>query len=197
MLKRVPYRTKLHAISSFIHRKAGSRKARWGLYFYSALESIILPVPTDPLLAACVYAAPERWWRIAIWTAIYSVTGGLIGWVLGWFLGDIVSFMLQNDSIVFLSAKKFAAVSNGFSEHGLLFVLLGAFTPLPFKLVTITAGLFQFGVLPFVVAALLGRGIRFLLVAGLIKHHQDPKIFILMCSIIGIVIAFSYITLKH
>ncbi len=63
MLKWAPYSSKLHAISSFIQRKAGSQKARWGLYFYSALESIIIPVPTDPLLAACVYAAPKRWWE--------------------------------------------------------------------------------------------------------------------------------------
>lgn len=195
MLKWVSSSSKLQAISSFVQRKASTQRARWGLYFYSALESIILPVPTDPLLAACVYAAPKRWWKIAIWTAIYSVLGGLIGWGLGWFMGDLVSFMLQNDSIPFLSARKFEAVSNGFSEHGLLLVLLGAFTPLPFKLVTITAGLFQFGVLPFIISALIGRSVRFLLIAGLIKHHQNPKILILISSIIGIAITVSYITL--
>ena len=195
MLKWVSYSSKLQAISSFVQQKAGSQRARWGLYFYSALESIIFPVPTDPLLAACVYAAPKRWWKIAIWTAIYSVFGGLIGWGLGWFMGDLVSFLLRSDSIPFLSAKKFEAVSNGFSAHGLLIVLLGAFTPLPFKLVTITAGLFQFGVLPFIMSALIGRGVRFLLVAALIKYHQSPKILILISSIIGIVITVSYITL--
>jgi membrane protein YqaA with SNARE-associated domain len=197
MLKWVPYSSKLHAISSFIQRKAGSQKARWGLYFYSALESIIIPVPTDPLLAACVYAAPKRWWKLAIWTGIYSVIGGLIGWGLGWFMGDLISFMLQNDTIPFLSAKKFESVSNGFSEHGLLIIVLGAFTPLPFKLVTITAGLFQFGVLPFIIAALFGRTVRFLLVAGLVKYHQNPKILILISSIIGIVITVSYIIIGH
>jgi membrane protein YqaA with SNARE-associated domain len=154
-------------------------------------------VPTDPLLAACVYAAPKRWWKLAIWTGIYSVIGGLIGWGLGWFMGDLISFMLQNDTIPFLSAKKFESVSNGFSEHGLLIIVLGAFTPLPFKLVTITAGLFQFGVLPFIIAALFGRTVRFLLVAGLVKYHQNPKILILISSIIGIVITVSYIILGH
>jgi membrane protein YqaA with SNARE-associated domain len=75
--------------------------------------------------------------------------------------------------------------------------VLGAFTPLPFKLVTITAGLFQFGVLPFIIAALLSRTVRFLLVAGLVKYHQNPKILILISSIIGIVITVSYIILGH
>ena len=72
-------------------------------------------------------------------------------------------------------------------------MLLGAFTPLPFKLVTITAGLFQFGVLPFIIASLIGRSIRFLLVAALVKYHQNPKFLIFITSIIGIVIAVSYI----
>ncbi len=197
MFKWVPDSSKLNAISSYIKRKAGSHKARWGLYFYSALESVIIPVPVDPLLAACVYSAPKRWWKIAIWTAIYSVLGGLIGLGLGWFMGDIVSFLLLNERLPFLSAKKFEAVSTGFLEHGILIVLLGAFTPLPFKLVSITAGLFHFGVLPFIAAALIGRSIRFLLVAGLIKYHQNLKILILISSIIGIVITVSYIKISH
>jgi len=197
MLERVRYSAKLQAISLFVQQKADSHKARWCLYFYSALESIILPIPADPLLAACVYAAPKRWWQIAIWTAIYSVIGGLIGLGLGWFMGDIVSDILQNDKLPFLSAKKFEAVSNGFLEHGLLIVLLGAFTPLPFKLVTITAGLFQFGIFPFIIAALIGRSIRFLLVAGLINYHRNPKILALISSIIGIVIIVSYITIGN
>ena len=197
MFKWVPNSAKTRSISSFIQRKAGSRKARWGLYIYSAFESVILPVPTDPLLAACVYAAPKNWWKIAIWTAIYSVIGGLIGLALGWFMGDILVSMLHNDRLPFLSSKKFETVSNGFLKHGLLIVLLGAFTPLPFKLVTITAGLFQFGVLPFIIASLIGRSIRFLLVAGLIKYHQNPKIFIFISSIIGIIITVSYMIIGH
>ena len=197
MFKWVPNSAKTRSISSFIQRKAGSRKARWGLYIYSAFESVILPVPTDPLLAACVYAAPKNWWKIAIWTAIYSVIGGLIGLALGWFMGDILVFMLHNDKLPFLSSKKFETVSNGFLKHGLLIVLLGAFTPLPFKLVTITAGLFQFGVLPFIIASLIGRSIRFLLVAGLIKYHQNPRILIFISSIIGIVLTVSYMVIGY
>ena len=92
MLKWIPFSNKLNHLAFFIHQKAGSRKARMGLYFFSALESIIIPIPTDPLMAACVYATPKRWWQIAFLTASYSVLGGLIGWGIGWFFGDLVLF---------------------------------------------------------------------------------------------------------
>ncbi|MBT5799861.1 MAG: DedA family protein [Alphaproteobacteria bacterium] len=193
MKKWVPFASKLGELSDFIQQKADSQKARWGLYFYSALESIIIPIPTDPLLATCVYAAPKRWWQLAIWTAIYSVIGGLVGWSIGWFMGDFVSFILTNDTIPFLTAEKFATVSAEFTQHGLLIVLLGAFTPLPFKLVTVTAGLFQFSIFPFLIASMFGRVVRFLLVAGLIRYHRDPKILVLISCLIGIALTLSYI----
>lgn len=197
MLKWLPFESEIEALSEFVKRKADSRKARWGLYFYSALESIILPVPTDPLLGACVYAAPNRWRQLAIWTAFFSMIGGLIGWGFGWFMGDAVTFVLQNNTLPFLTAEKFEAVSGQFTEHGLLIVLLGAFTPLPFKLVTITAGLFKFSILPFIVTAFLGRSIRFLLIAALIKYHRSPKFLVLISSIIGFVIMMSYVIIGH
>ena len=193
----IPFASKIKALSELVQRKANSRKARWGLYLYSSLESIILPLPTDPLLATCVFAAPKRWQQIAIWTAFFSVVGGLIGWGLGWFMGDAVSILLNNNKLPFLSKEKFETVSNQFTEHGLLIVLLGAFTPLPFKLVTVTAGLFKFSVLPFIIAAFIGRSIRFLLVAALVKYHQSPKVLMLISSIIGLVIIMSYILIGH
>ena len=162
----MPFANKIKIFAFYIKRKADSWQARLGLYFFSALESIVIPVPTDPLLAACVYAAPKRWWQIALLTALYSVLGGSIGWVIGWFFGDFISFLLTNNMLPFLSSENFNNVTDGFSNHGLLIVLLGAFTPLPFKLVTITAGLFKFNFALFFISALFGRSIRFLLVAG-------------------------------
>ena len=98
MLKWIPFSNKLERLAFFIQQKANSREARIGLYFFSALESIIIPIPTDPLMAACVYAAPKRWWKIAILTASCSVLGGLIGWGIGWFFGDFISFLLKNNN---------------------------------------------------------------------------------------------------
>ncbi len=197
MRHRIPFAYKLQNFIFFIKQKANSRQARLGLYFFSTLESIVIPIPADPLLAACVYAAPKKWWKIALMTAIYSVLGGLIGWILGWFFGDFVSFLLKNNMLPFLPSEKFNHVTEQFSTHGLLIVLLGAFTPLPFKLVTITAGLFKFNLFLFLISALFGRSIRFLLVAGLVKYHRNPGILGILSSLIGIVITTSYIILQY
>ncbi len=193
----MPFTNKIKNFAFSIKQRADSWQARLGLYLFSALESVVIPVPTDPLLAACVYAAPKRWWQIALLTAIYSVIGGSLGWIIGWFFGDFISFLLTNNMLPFLSSEKFNNVTDGFSNHGLLVVLLGAFTPLPFKLVTITAGLFKFNFALFFLSALLGRSIRFLLVAGLIKYHGNLKIFIILSCMIGFVITLSYIILEY
>ena len=197
MRHRMPFANKLQNFINFIKQNANSRHARLGLYFFSVLESVVIPVPTDPLLAARVYATPKKWWQIAMITAIYSVIGGVIGWIIGWFFGDFVSFLLKNDMLPFLPSEKFNNVTEQFSTHGLLIVLLGAFTPLPFKLVTITAGLFKFNLILFVISALFGRSIRFLLVAGLVKYHRNPKILVILSCLIGIIITMSYIILKY
>ena len=193
----MPFANKIKNFAFCIKQRADSWQARLGLYLFSALESVVIPVPTDPLLAACVYAAPKRWWQIALLTAIYSVIGGSLGWVIGWFFGDFINFLLTNNMLPFLSSEKFNDVTDGFSNHGLLFVLLGAFTPLPFKLVTITAGLFKFNFALFFLSALFGRSIRFLLVAGLIKYHGHLKIFLILSCMIGFVITLSYIILEY
>ncbi len=194
---RMPFSNRIRNLSSFIKQKADSRRARLALYFFSALESLFIPIPTDPLLAACVYATPRRWWQIALLTAFFSVIGGFIGWSLGWFFTDFIGFLLTNNMIPFLSSENFMNVTNGFSKHGLLIVLLGAFTPLPFKLVTITAGLFKFNFILFIISAFFGRSIRFLLVAGLVRYHGNLKILFILTCLIGIIITSSYIILEN
>ena len=130
-------------------------------------------------MAACVYAAPKRWWQIAFLSKLLRTQGTnwLGHWMVFW---NFISFLLKNNMIPFLSSEKFNDVTDAFSKHGLLIVLLGAFTPLPFKIVTVTAGLFKFGFIQFLVAALIGRTVRFLLVAGLVKYHKSPKFLIFL-----------------
>ena len=66
--------------------QADSRMARLSLYLFSFFESIIIPIPTDPLLAGCVLARKDKWLEIALFTAASSVIGGAVGWYLGAYL---------------------------------------------------------------------------------------------------------------
>lgn len=168
----------LHTLTDFIKTHAASAKARWGLYGLTALESVIFPIPVDPLMAACVYARSNKWVTIGLFTAFWSVVGGAVGWYLGFALQDFVADMLQLLPHQIAGPEKFSAVSAAFADLGIILVLIGAFTPLPYKVIAVSAGLFGYSLLPFVVFSLIGRGARFLLVAGLVAHRHDFRLVI-------------------
>ena len=88
-------------------RAAGTQFARLFLYVFSFFESIIIPIPTDPLLAACVHARPSIWKQIAILCALWSVAGGAVGWYLGAFSADYVMAMVNQLPHAVMNEEKF------------------------------------------------------------------------------------------
>ena len=93
-------------LTSFIKTHASTAKARYGLYGLTALESVVFPIPVDPLLAACVYARSDKWISIGILTALCSVVGGVVGWYLG-FAVQILSQTCSALPIRLLARKSF------------------------------------------------------------------------------------------
>ena len=182
---------KYRTLTRFIKNHAASVQARCGLYTLTALESVLFPIPVDPLLAACVYARSDKWIRIGLLTAIWSVMGGAVGWYLGFAVQGFVSDMLQILPNQIAGPEKFSAVSNAFEKFGIILVLIGAFTPLPYKVIAVSAGLFGYALLPFVLFSLVGRGARFLLVAGLVAHRHDFRIFLGFLSLLLFLIGFG------
>ena len=178
----------LHALTDFVKIHAASVKARWGLYGLTALESIIFPIPVDPLLAACVYARSESWVSIGVLTTIWSVIGGVIGWYLGFAVQGFVSDMLQLLPHQIAGPEKFSAVSAAFAELGIILVLIGAFTPLPYKVIAVSAGLFGYALLPFIIFSVIGRGARFLLLSGLVAHRHDFRLVLGFLSVLLILV---------
>jgi len=172
----------------FITRHAASRRARMLLYLFSALESVIIPVPVDPYLAVCVLARPSRWAVLALATAAASVIGGAAGWYLGFALQDFVAQAVALLPQAIAGEALFSDVSAAFNKLGLILVLIGAFTPLPYKIIAVSAGLFGYGLLPFILLSAVGRGIRFLLVAGLVAHRHDVKLVSGLASILLVLV---------
>ena len=179
------------ALTSFIKVHAGGTKARLGLYCLTALESILFPIPVDPLLAACVFARSDKWIGIAILTTFWSAVGGGVGWYLGFAAQGLVSDMLQLLPHQIAGPEKFSAVSAAFGKFGIVLVLIGAFTPLPYKVIAVSAGLFGYALLPFILFSLIGRGVRFLLVAGLVFHRHDFKLVLSFLSALLILIGIG------
>lgn len=185
----------LSSFLDFIIRHASTAQARVFLYIFSALESIIIPVPVDPYLAACVLARSKDWIRISLLTALASVIGGAIGWYLGFALQDVVAQMaiLLPENIA--GEALFSSVSAAFQELGLILVLIGAFTPLPYKIIAVSAGLFGYALLPFLLLSVIGRTARFLLVGGLVAYRRDVRMVTGLASVLVVLIcAGIYIT---
>ena len=166
------------------------------LGFISMIESIIFPLPVDPFLAALTLAVPRKAFRFAFICTIGSVIGGIIGWFLGYLIGPSI----ENLFLYFpwFTEEKFNAVKFAYKENGMLIIFLGAFTPLPYKIITITSGIAEVNIITFVLMSILGRGIRFFIVAYLVKFFGKPALLFLQkhllisSSVLGIaIIIFS------
>ena len=165
----------------------GQRKSvmAW-LYGLTFLESIIFPLPIDPLFAGVVMARPKQYIRLALIIGLISTLGGVTGWAIGQWIGEAVRSWgwIGNDG-------KFAAVAAGITAHGWLFVMIGAFTPLPYKVMAVSAGFLGVGLIPMALASLLGRTARFLLVAAIVRHRSDnKKAAFFSLVLIGLVVVF-------
>ena len=162
------------------------------LGFISFIESIIFPIPVDPFLAGLTLAAPKKVLKFALFCTIGSVIGGVVGWLLGYFIGPSIENILLN--IPWFTEEKFMAVKSAYNENGMLIIFLGAFTPLPYKIITVTSGMAAINIIGFILMSLVGRGIRFFIVAYLTKFFGLPallffqKHLLLSSSILGIVI---------
>ena len=162
------------------------------LGFVSLIESIIFPIPVDPFLAGLTLAVPKKALKFALFCTIGSVVGGVVGWLLGYFIGPSIENILLN--IPWFTEAKFNAVKSAYSENGMLIIFLGAFTPLPYKIITITSGMAGINIIGFILMSLVGRGIRFFIVAYITKIFGMPallflqKNLLLSSSILGIVI---------
>ena len=162
------------------------------LGFISMIESIIFPLPVDPFLAGLTLAAPRKAFRFAILCTIGSVIGGVIGWLLGYLIGPSI----ENLFLYFpwFTEEKFNAVKFAYKENGMLIIFLGAFTPLPYKIITITSGIAEVNIIAFILMSILGRGTRFFIVAYLVKFFGKPALLFLQkhllisSSILGLAI---------
>ncbi len=136
------------------------------LFVLALAESSFFPIPPDVLLIALALSAPTKAFRFAIWCTLGSVVGGVIGYYLGWAMWSSVESVAFN--YVF-TRESFDNVMGIYRDHGVLFVFAAAFTPIPYKVFTIAAGVAELNLPAFIAASFVGRGARFFLVAGMIR----------------------------
>ena len=151
--------------------------ARILLYFISFIEAIFFPIPVDPLLAILVLNNKQKYIALTIFCTLASVIGGLVGWLLGYVIGEEIEELLT--VIPWIKDDSFHTVKIAFDKHGILIIFLGAFTPLPFKIISVTSGVFHINIVAFFVMSLIGRGLRFFLVSMIVKNFGDKGIYLL------------------
>jgi membrane protein YqaA with SNARE-associated domain len=151
---------------------AGHRWANSILAFISFLESFIFPIPTDAMLIPMVIAKRDKFIKIASIAVIFSVLGALIGYLIGYIFFNEIGikiFEIFGSENANLFKEKLASEKGLLS--GILILFIAGFTPLPFKIITITSGLVSFNILFFIITCLFARGLRFFLVAYLAYRY--------------------------
>lgn len=145
---------------------AASRHAPAGLFAVSFAESSFFPIPPDVMLGPMVLAKPDRAFVYAGICTAASVLGGILGYAIGFYLEPVGMWLLT----VIGHADGKAMFQEWFDRWGLWVILIKGATPIPYKLVTITAGLAQFSLFTFIWASVLTRGFRFFAVAAILKY---------------------------
>jgi len=175
---------------------------RWAKHKYATAylailtfcESVFFPIPPDVMLAPMVLARPQKAWFLATLTSLASVVGGIAGYLLGVFLYEPVVLpfveMMGYES-------KLQTIIDYFEQYGIWVVFLAGFTPIPYKLFTVSAGMLSMAFIPFLIASAIGRAMRFYLVAGILywggekmEHKLRQYIDAIGWTVVGLVVIF-------
>jgi membrane protein YqaA with SNARE-associated domain len=144
--------------------------AAWILGVVSFCESSFFPIIPDVMLIPMALARPQRAWLFATVCTLASVAGGALGYFIGAALYDTLGQWLIH---LYGYGDKVETFRAGYAQYGALIILLKGFTPIPYKLVTITSGFAHFNFGLFIVLSLITRGARFYLEAFLLNRYGD------------------------
>jgi len=131
----------------------------------SFAESSFFPVPVDVMLAPMCLAVRQHWVRYATIATVFSVLGGLGGYAIGWGMFEAIEPWLRTSHYW----AAYETASHWFDEYGVWVVFVAGFSPIPYKVFTIAAGVAALNLPGFFVGSLVGRAARFFLVAGLVR----------------------------
>ena len=151
--------------------KAAHPHAVWWLAFFSFIESSFFPIPPHPLLGLMCLAEPRKAIRFAVVCTLASVAGALLGYAIGWGLFESVGEPLLG---LLGLTESFPVAACYLREYDVEAILIAGATPVPFKLLTITAGFIEMALVPFILASLAARALIFMTVGILFRLFGAP-----------------------
>ncbi len=189
----------------------GWSESRWGevaLFAVAFVESSFFPIPPDVLLIALCLGRPARAFRYALICTAGSVLGALGGYAIGYYLwqtagGELTGLAQWVFNRGIFSPEDFEKVRVMFEQWDFWIIFTAGFTPIPYKLFTIAAGLFDIGLGGFVAGSVVSRGLRFFLISGLIWKFGAPvkafidKYFNLLAVVFTVLLIGSFVLVKY
>ena len=166
----------LRGLYEWTMQKAAHPYAQWWLALFAFVESSFFPIPPHPLLGLMCLAEPKKAIRFALIATTASVVGGLFGYAIGALLYESIGLWLLN-ALGYAEIFPWAACT--VNANGGWAVFTTAATPIPYKLMTITAGFVSMNLGTFIIASIAGRGLSFMTVGALFRLFGAPiKLFI-------------------
>ena len=162
------------------------------------LESSFFPIPPDLLLLPMTLSRPLKWIRLALIATFFSVLGGIFGYFIGVFLWDTIG---QTIIEFYHLENQFDLFKKNYNEKGAIIVFIAGFTPIPYKLITISSGGMHLDLITFILASLTSRGARFFILTGIIRIFGKAakklidKYFSLVTLTLGLIVitVFSWL----
>ena len=160
----------------YIINLSGKQNALVWLAVISFVESSFFPIPPDIMLIPMILATPKKAWKIAGVCTIASILGAYLGYIIGVYFFELIAEPLLN---FYGYLEKFNEFKQLYEEYGAWIVFGAGITPFPYKIITIASGVVHLNLAVFTVASILARGLRFFLIAWLLKTYGEKmRLFI-------------------
>ncbi len=175
---------------------AGNKNSKFFLGAISFIESFIFPIPPDVIIVPMTIARPKKWKQIALIATLGSVLGAILGYFIGYIFFNEIGIKIFElygvDNVSFLKDK---VSSDGGILAWMVLLAIAGFTPVPFKLLTITSGFVHFNLFYFILVSMLTRGSRFFIISFLIGNFGPAMKKIIEKKLITLSIVFSMIVI--
>ena len=184
----------LRHVAALAHHRLSS----WALGAIAFADSSFLPIPPDILLVPMTLLRPERIWRFLLICTLFSSLGAVLGYVIGYSFWGAVGLPLVE---LYGYTESFTVYQQLIAEWGVFIIIAKAFTPVPFKIAAIAAGIAAMDPVAFMVATVIGRALHFAMVGAvlalfgpriiaLFQRYERPLIIVTILVLIGLVVAY-------
>ncbi|MFQ5648474.1 MAG: YqaA family protein [bacterium] len=200
--KETPKPNLIRQLYDWVLSWAESPYGSWALFGLSFAESSFFPIPPDVLLIALAISQRTRALKFALVCSVGSLLGGVFGYIIGYQFWSVAGDFFFS-YVPGFTQTRFEQVKALYQQHDFLVVFTAGFTFIPYKIFTISSGVFDINFVGFLLASAVGRAARFFIVAGLIWKFGEPikdfidKYFNLLAFLFIILLIFGFFLVRH